>query len=684
MTLDNKLITPKNRLIITIVSSIVLILLLLGVARLLMGDLIERIELKSFDWRAQLSTKNHKHTEDIVLLVVDDISLQNAVSHPELGLTRWPWPRDVHGNIVKYLQAAGAKAIIFDIIFEGKEGTAASNNESDMYFIKAVEKAKNVFFAVSLTYSKRGLEKYANKEQIKKTISSISSPILKKVIAKFSINPKVENLDETIKTNIEFFNMSNVLNGLLFNAKGIGSVTLPNSLDGITRTVRPVIILNGRYYPGLPLSVYLSLYPKSSLILREKEMLLNNKVIPLDEDGAHLINWYGPAGTIKHFRALDVILAQKSINQGHKNPLNYNVFKNKIVVIGLTAAATDILPTPMSGAYPGPEIVATVLSNYIDSQQFISKFPFWPTFILVTVFCLILGVIILCFRSGFAGILCSLLVLSSYVYLCVFCFTHKYIWIDLIFPSLAMLFTIMITFVSKYVTTRKAYEDTYQLATTDGLTGLFNHRYFQETLTISLQRAQRYNNELSLLLLDLDHFKKINDTHGHRAGDKVLKEVSARMKKTFRTTDIIARYGGEEIIVLLTNTSFDNALIAANKLLNAISSKEFDIEADKSIKVTASIGVANFPKHAQNAPELIELTDQGLYFAKENGRNRIGTIEQKLASENEELPVLTKQEELIDIPLKVDKSIYEKLQKCSNSRRKEDMANWLIRQIMEK
>ncbi|MDE1920700.1 MAG: diguanylate cyclase [Candidatus Omnitrophica bacterium] len=161
----------------------------------------------------------------------------------------------------------------------------------------------------------------------------------------------------------------------------------------------------------------------------------------------------------------------------------------------------------------------------------------------------------------------------------------------------------------------------YTEAITDGLTGLYHHKYFVMRLTEEVQRAQRYGRPLSLLLLDVDHFKNINDVCGHLAGDKVLVGVSEFIKKSHRTTDVVARYGGEEFAVILPDTDREAALIPARRLREAIEATAFE----GNLLVTVSIGLAclDLNRKELKTEDLIEAADKALYRAKENGRNRI-------------------------------------------------------------
>lgn len=167
----------------------------------------------------------------------------------------------------------------------------------------------------------------------------------------------------------------------------------------------------------------------------------------------------------------------------------------------------------------------------------------------------------------------------------------------------------------------KLHAEIEKLATTDGLTGLFNHRVFQERLSEELRRQNRFAKPVSLLLTDIDFFKKINDTYGHPVGDIVLKGVSKIIGESIREIDIASRYGGEEFAVILPGTEGEGATNIAERLRKAVMDKEFSADG-KSFHVTISIGIAIYPSDAKSKEELIERADQALYNAKHGGRNR--------------------------------------------------------------
>jgi diguanylate cyclase (GGDEF)-like protein/PAS domain S-box-containing protein len=183
------------------------------------------------------------------------------------------------------------------------------------------------------------------------------------------------------------------------------------------------------------------------------------------------------------------------------------------------------------------------------------------------------------------------------------------------------------------ITERKTLEDKlFTLALTDGLTGLLNRRAFDEALALEWKRTARYGSQISLLLLDLDYFKRFNDQYGHLAGDDCLRAVAAAVRGAVRTTDRVARYGGEEITVILPSTSSAGAVAAAEKVRSAVETLGIRHEGNEKCggRVTVSIGVATaFVRQSEAAdgtPEcLIRAADNAMYKAKREGRNRVGT-----------------------------------------------------------
>ena len=168
----------------------------------------------------------------------------------------------------------------------------------------------------------------------------------------------------------------------------------------------------------------------------------------------------------------------------------------------------------------------------------------------------------------------------------------------------------------------RLYEGTKRMAITDGLTRIYNHRFFQELFEKEFKRAVRYGSVFSLIMLDIDFFKRINDSYGHLYGDEILKEMAMLIKGCLRTTDILARYGGEEFAILLPETHLEEAVQTAERIRMAVENYDFPESQGEAVKVTVSQGVTAFPsKGIEQRSDIVAKADEALYEAKEEGRN---------------------------------------------------------------
>ncbi len=180
----------------------------------------------------------------------------------------------------------------------------------------------------------------------------------------------------------------------------------------------------------------------------------------------------------------------------------------------------------------------------------------------------------------------------------------------------------VIKFIYKDLVEADFHEEIYKLASLDGLTQLINKKHFKEVLSREISRSQRQKEPLALCMMDIDFFKKINDTHGHQAGDHLLVEVTKLIKQQIRKEDVFARYGGEEFCLLLPNSTHESAYTVAEKIRQTIAETTLSFN-NKAISVTLSIGIAMLQNASVDGDHFIEYADAKLYHSKQNGRNQV-------------------------------------------------------------
>lgn len=175
-----------------------------------------------------------------------------------------------------------------------------------------------------------------------------------------------------------------------------------------------------------------------------------------------------------------------------------------------------------------------------------------------------------------------------------------------------------------------ANESLSRVAAKDGLTGLYNHLFIKERLQQELYRAERYGHPLSVLMIDLDDFKKLNDKYGHVTGDSVLKTVARLIVEIIRHADVPARYGGEEFLIILPETDKENAVHVAERIRQRVEACLFDANPskEKTLRLTVSLGVCTYPDYSRTGQELIAFADAALYGAKATGKNRVEVYRQ--------------------------------------------------------
>ena len=559
-------------------------------------------ENRTFDYRQRLRVI-HKHptpNKDIVVLAIDDASLESLWD--KYG--EWPLPRNVYGDLINYIEKENPQAIIFDLMFIKSIKTAPN---ADKYLSDTMNKYPNVYTAMNLD----------------RETTDVRLPI--DLPSRISVNINNKSKVDLKKKNY-YTNCRPILSSLLNGKVNIGMVNVLRSGDGILRTVAPIVTYKDNFYPYVSFKAAADYIEQQSV----KDFDINSKgnlkvadtQIPLTKDGDAILNWYG--GTETH-TVIPMYKIIKEMNGDLAKGVTPFDFKDKIIIIGTTAMSLhDTKSVPVQdNVYPGVEVHATFFNNMLDNN-FIKKTDIFIDIVIILAVIALVGAIVMLSTSTLFAFLSTTLFGIAYLFISYYIMELYNIWIPVVLPIMSIILSFALSFLAKYLLKARDFEYQYKLATIDGLTELYNHRYFQDTLRKQMDIARRYNQPFSLIIADIDFFKKFNDTYGHQAGDAVLRQVAQILKNNSRTTDYVCRYGGEEMSIILPNTSAEEAMNHANRLCKAIAEKPFHLTPVDTAPVTISLGVATFPENAQTPQDLIEWADKGLYYAKEHGRNQVG------------------------------------------------------------
>ncbi len=562
-----------------------------------LNSFIDAVENRTFDLRQGIIIKEggKKADSDIVIIAVDDATYEYILEN----YGEWPLPRDVYANIINYLEKYSPQAIAFDMMFVK---SLKSESNADLALISTFKKYNNLFTSMN----------FDNQSPDLRTPPELPD--------KLTLN--IENNSKIDFSDLTYTNCRKILDGIIDATSNIGIINVSRSDDGVLRKMPLIVKYKDKFYPQLALKVglnYLGETGNKFEIDKNSNLKIGGREIFLDKDGSAIINWYGSAGTYTYIPMYQLI---KAVN-GEKTEMDYD-FSNKIIYFGTTAASLfDIKTVPTGKIYPGVEIQATFLNNLIDNN-FIRKVDRGYTIALSILLALLIASVVSRVNSAFTA---SLMSLSTYfIYLLISYYAMKFgnLWLEVIYPLIFSIFAFTCAYIIKYLIKSRDFELQYKLATTDGLTELYNHRYFQEQIRMQVEQSKRYNTSFSLIIIDIDFFKKFNDTFGHQSGDAVLREVAQTLKRNVRATDIVCRYGGEEMSIILPNTSKDEAFSTAQKICERVASKRFKLFSGKETNVTISLGVSTFPADGESAVDIIEAADKRLYNAKNNGRNQVG------------------------------------------------------------
>lgn len=585
-------------------------------------NIIRVMENKTFDIRQNIIAKDKKVRDDIVIITVDDPSYEYLIEM----YGDWPIPRNVYAEVVEYLQKQNPKFIAFDLLFVKSLHRIPGSDE----------KLINVFKKYPNVYTSINFDDYSFELR--------EPPYIDNKI-KSDITYETNNIKPYLYTNCRM-----IINEIIAATDKVGHINTPRADDGFIRTV-PLIINYPQYdkdknitkvdnylYMTIKLAIdYLNKYENENIteikIDKNNNLVLGSKRLPLNENAEAILNWYGESGlqspnTFNYISFWEIIKSIKAEESGEKAVLPENYFKDKIIYVGTSVfALSDIKTVPTSKYLPGVEIHATLLNNILDNNL-IHKAAL-PYNIALT---LLLSLAAICtvfkIRNVYVSIILFGGITFSYLYFTTYIMTKYNVWVWIIIPTLLAMFCFICSFIIKYLLKSRDFEYTYKLATTDGLTELYNHRFFQEQMKKKIEQSDRVKGNFSLILIDIDFFKKFNDKYGHQAGDAVLKHVAKTLKSCVRNEDLVCRYGGEEMTIILNNANRDTAINVAQKVCETIGSKKYALTPDLEVQITISLGVSTYPINGKNPTELIEYADKCLYKAKENGRNQVGFLDE--------------------------------------------------------
>lgn len=478
---------------------------------------------------------------------------------------RWPWPRSVTAQIISNLNKAQPKTIALDFGFIGE-----TTEPEDKSIIEAFSNAGNVLVSAHLGSGGEYVTPY--------------EPIAESVV-------------------------------------DYGIINKPREKDFVIRRSRAMIFTQNNYIINMSLAIkavanFLDI-PLKNLSSTQGKILLRDKektwLIPINPvDGTMMVNFVGKPGNFHTLSAWKVL----------EDNFNYALVKDKLILVGTTAKFShDEHKTPL-GIMPGMFINANEI-NSILKQEYITRMD-WHTNLLINIgTLLIISIVVakLSIAGGFLTVLLATLITWIIGYAIFYFFNYQ---IDLFsIPFMSLVFYTSIN-LFKYIMTSIDNARLQKLAITDGLTGLFQRRYFAIRLERDIEKFKRYGEKTALLMIDIDHFKKINDDFGHQQGDVALKTVADIIRNNCRQVDLPARYGGEEFVLVLNNTPLEGALMCAEKIRKASESTKFE---DIPRKITLSIGIAaletNQDLNLAESEHLIKAADEALYRAKEQGRNRV-------------------------------------------------------------
>ncbi len=540
---------------------------------------LERFEYLVFDYFVK-NRPPAAGSPGILIVEIDKESIQ--------AIGPWPWPWRYYAQMIDILNKYQARAAAFDFALKSSDF-----EEDKILFSKALAGFQRAYLPVSL-------EAKTNK---KFWIHSL--PI--------DLEPSGEKTAWThAPLEIET------------KASAIGHINIHPDSDGVVRRVQAFLSYANESHAYLPLAMAYQLQHEGAALAPSADLKL-----PLDEKGNLMINWLGPwKNSFQRISFSDVVRSAQAVDKGLRPMVNLESLKGRICLIGVTAPefSNDSL-TPVENSCPSVAVQAHLLSGTLEG-----KYIYPASFMLNTFYLCMVGflasLVFSLIRSA-GGFFLGLGLGACWFGLSFALFLHKGIWVYSVQPALLTLALFIFSAIYKTFAGSKERSKLFDLATRDGLTGLFVIRHFREILNQAVLDVQVKKEPLCVILIDIDNFKKINDTYGHQAGDMILKKTAetvcanCRSRRPIHRVDFAARYGGEELIVMLRGTKLaDAAFKAAERIRKAVEQNVYEWDGQK-ISVTISLGVGSL--HAsENIPDLmVRRADEALYRAKRAGKNQV-------------------------------------------------------------
>jgi diguanylate cyclase (GGDEF)-like protein len=546
-----------------------------------------------------LATHRLDRLEDLVR----DGFLKHAAwkqTHPDIALVEisetaideigpWPWPRSYHAIIARLLSEWKAAALVFDLDLSE---TMDPKNDSDLA----------------------------------QALSRIGAPFYFPADLRPQKEKKfwVHGIPVVLDTGEGKRSWVHALPEFEKQAQGIGHGYLSPDPDGVLRRFDPVVKDGKEEHLFLPLRVASDYKRDPAFASRDWKSLK-------DSGGKVLIPWNENLGwEMARYSCSDLIHSFYALQKGARPVIDPGKISGKICLIGPTASgAAELKMTPLGAAYPKVNIYAQVL-NAALTGNWIRPVPFWGNLL-----CLLgvgaLTMFLFVTLRGAWFFIAGLSLAAGWFLFCFLAFTRGHLWFYAVYPALLILCLFIFSAIYVQIVATREKSHLFHLATRDGLTELYVIRHFRLIMNQIVREASLRKEPLSVILLDIDNFKSINDTYGHPAGDMVLKKTASiilhfiRKRRPFREIDFAARYGGEEFIIMLRKAGLrEAASVAAERIREKIEETRFEWEG-KLIRVTASLGVA-FLHQGENVPDsMVHRADAALYKAKASGKNRVCT-----------------------------------------------------------